>query len=92
MLLLPNLFLFFVNIEGSVYSAEEIFWVYLENKGNSEIMQGFARGALWGILPSILFFLVALFCFKREFSLVTVLVSGFTAWLAAATVHQWILK
>lgn len=69
-----------------------LIWVYLENKGDSEVMQGFARGALWGILPSILFFLVALFCFKKEFSLAIVLVSSFTAWLAAATVHQWILK
>jgi len=66
--------------------------MYLENKGDPEIMQKFARGALWGILPSILFFLVAFVCFKRQLSLPIVLVLSFGVWLSAAFVHQWILK
>ncbi len=69
-----------------------LVWMYLENKGNHQIMQDLTRGALWGILPSILFFLVAFFCFKKDFSLATVLVSSFAAWLMAAFVHQWVLK
>jgi uncharacterized membrane protein (GlpM family) len=69
-----------------------LVWMYLENKGNPEIMQDFTRGALWGILPSILFFLVAFLCFKKQLSLPIVLVSSFGVWLAAAFVHQWILK
>jgi len=67
-------------------------WVYLENKGNPVIMLGFTKGALWGILPSVLFFIVAFFCFKKEFSLATVLVSSFAVWFTAAYVHQWILR
>ncbi len=69
-----------------------LIWVYLENKGNPVIMQEFARGALWGILPSILFFLTALICFKKQLSLPLVLAAGFGVWMAAAVVHQWILK
>jgi uncharacterized membrane protein (GlpM family) len=69
-----------------------LVWMYLENNGDPDVMEGFAKGALWGILPSILFFLVALFCFKKGFSLPTVLVSSFGVWLAAAFVHQWVLK
>jgi len=69
-----------------------LVWMYLENKGDPAVMQNFAKGALWGILPSILFFLVAFFCFKRQLSLPIVLVSSFGIWLAAAFVHQWILK
>ena len=69
-----------------------LVWMYLENKGDPAVMQSFAKGALWGILPSILFFLVAFFCFKRQLSLPIVLVSSFGIWLAAAFVHQWILK
>jgi uncharacterized membrane protein (GlpM family) len=69
-----------------------LVWMYLETKGDPEIMQDFAEGALWGILPSILFFLVAFFCFKKELSLPIVLVSSFSVWLAAAFVHQWFLK
>ena len=69
-----------------------LVWVYLENKGNAEIMQAFAKGALWGILPSILFFLVALLCFKRQVSLPGVLASSFGVWLLAAIVHQWMTR
>jgi len=69
-----------------------LVWIYLENKGDPLIMQDFTRGALWGILPSVLFFLVAFVGFKREFSLGVVLVSSFAAWVSAAFVHQWILR
>ena len=69
-----------------------LVWVYLENKGDPDIMQSFAKGALRGILPSILFFLVALICFKKQVSLPGVLATSFGIWLLAAIVHQWILK
>jgi hypothetical protein len=64
-------------------------WEYLENLGAPGIMTGFAKGALWGIVPSILFFLVALLCLKMGFSLTIVLLSSFAGWLLAAVVHQW---
>lgn len=67
-------------------------WVFLENHGNPEVMQHFAKGALWGILPSILFFLVAFFCLRREFPLIAVLAASFSAWFVAAVIHQWALK
>ena len=69
-----------------------LVWVYLENKGDPEVMQRFAKGALWGIVPSILFFLVAFVCFKKHLPLPVVLASSFGVWLAAAIVHQWTLK
>jgi len=69
-----------------------LVWMYLESDGDAGIMQQFTKGALWGIVPSILFFVVALLCFKRGLPLSIVLVSSFGAWLAAALVHQWFLK
>jgi uncharacterized membrane protein (GlpM family) len=69
-----------------------LVWLYLENKGDPVIMQDFTRGAIWGILPSIFFFLVAFYCFKRNFSLPIVLILSFTAWTGAAMIHQWLLK
>ncbi len=69
-----------------------LIWMYLENEGNPKVMQSFTKGALWGILPSILFYLVAFFCFRRNLSLPIVLVASFGVWLCAAFVHQWILK
>ena len=67
-------------------------WMYLENEGNPKIMQSFAKGALWGILPSILFYVAAFFCFKRSLPLPIVLVASFGVWFLAALIHQWILK
>ena len=54
-------------------------WMYQENRGDPEIMQNFAKGALWGILPSILFFLVAVFSLKQNLSLPVVLGASLTA-------------
>ena len=67
-------------------------FVYYENRGQWQVMQGFAKGALWGILPSIAFYLVVFFCLKKEMSLAGVLGSGFAAWSAAALIHHWALK
>ena len=69
-----------------------LVWVYIENKGNSVIMQDFTKGALWGILPSMLFFLTAFFCFKKHLPLSIVLYSSFGVWLVSAVVHQIILR
>ena len=69
-----------------------LVWVYLENRGDQLVMVSFAKGALWGMLPSLLFFLVAFFCFKKGFSLPLVLGSSFLVWLTAAGVHQALLK
>ena len=33
-----------------------LVWIYLENKGDQRIMEDYTRGALWGILPIILFY------------------------------------
>ena len=67
-------------------------WVYLENKGDPVIMSGFTKGAVWGMIPSILFYFVAFFCLKKGLPLIVVLLASFAAWLLAAVVHQWLLK
>jgi uncharacterized membrane protein (GlpM family) len=69
-----------------------LVWVYIDNKGDSDIMRAFSKGALWGILPSIVFYLTAFLCFKRQFSLTVTLLASFGAWSAAALVHQLVLK
>ncbi len=69
-----------------------LIWVYLENSGNPQVMQAFAKGALWGIVPSILFFLVALLCFKKEVPLALMLAASCGIWLLAAFIHQWLTR
>lgn len=72
--------------------ALALVWLYLENRADPVLMQNFTRGALWGMLPSTLFFLTAFICFKKEFELPAVLGLSFGVWLVAALLHQWILK
>ena len=69
-----------------------LIWVYLDNPGNFSLMTDYTRGALWGIVPTILFFLAAFLCFRRQLSLCVVLPVSFGVWLVAAVVHQWLLK
>jgi uncharacterized membrane protein (GlpM family) len=69
-----------------------LVWVYFENRGDPQVMQHFAKGAFWGILPTFLFFFVAFLCLKKGFSLMGVLAASFAAWSGAACIHQWLLK
>jgi uncharacterized membrane protein (GlpM family) len=69
-----------------------LVWIYLENKGDQRVMQNYAVGALFGIAPSILFFLVALVGFKKGLPLPVVLLGSLVAWLMGAFVHQFFLR
>src|ERR1035437_9599732 len=59
-------------------------WLYSDTGGNPEVMQEYTKGALWGIVPSILFYVVALWCFKKQLPLPTVIGLSFGVWLMAA--------
>ena len=69
-----------------------LIWLYLDNPGNFSLMADYTKGAFWGILPTILFFLVAFFCFQKRLSLWIVLCASFAVWIVAAAVHQLLLK
>jgi uncharacterized membrane protein (GlpM family) len=69
-----------------------LVWVYLDNSGNPEAMQSYAKGALWGILPTIIFYAVALVCFRKRLSLPVALSASFAVWLIGAFLHQRFLK
>lgn len=68
-----------------------LVFVYRDNHGDPAAMRRFAQGAIWGILPTVLFYIVALICFQKQLPLPLVLVLSFAVWLAAACVHQWLL-
>ncbi|MFB0524594.1 MAG: DUF3147 family protein, partial [Phycisphaerae bacterium] len=36
-----------------------LVWLYVDNPGNFTLMTDYSKGALWGICPSVLFFLAA---------------------------------
>jgi len=69
-----------------------LVWLYMDNPGNFNLMTDYTKGALWGILPSILFFLMVFICFRRHLPLWIVLCASFAVWLVAAFIHQLLLK
>ncbi len=69
-----------------------LIWLSLDNPGNFNLMTDYTKGALWGIVPSMLFFLVAFICFRKQLSLWLVLCAGFAVWFVAAFIHQWLLN
>lgn len=69
-----------------------LVWLYTDHHGEPGFMVTYTRGALWGILPSIAFYLTALFCFSRQLSLPLTLAASFAVWLAGALIHQWALN
>ena len=69
-----------------------LVWLCRDNPGNFNLMTEYTKGALWGIVPSVLFFLVAFVCFHKRLSLPIVLCASFAVWLVAAFIHQLLLR
>ena len=68
-----------------------LVWLYVDNPGDSGLITNYCKGALWGIVPSVLFFLTAFICFRRQLILSIVLAISFGIWVIAAAVHQYLL-
>lgn len=73
-----------------VLSVIILVWIYSDNPGNFKLMEDYTKAALWGILPSILFFIVAYICFRNHCSVGVAVGAGFSTWLIGAFVHQWL--
>jgi len=68
-----------------------LVWLQMDNPGDFRLMTGYTRGVLWGIIPTILFFVAAHACFHRQVPFSLALAAGFGIWLAGAVVHQWLV-
>ncbi len=69
-----------------------LVWLHTDNPGNIPLMTDYTRGVLWGIIPTILFFMVAWFCFRSRTPFTITLSASFAVWLTGAAVHQWLLR
>ncbi len=75
-----------------IVSVIILVWIYSDNPGNFKLMEDFTRAALWGIIPSILFFVAAYISFVKHYPIGIVLCVSFGTWLVGAFVHQWLLR
>ena len=69
-----------------------MIWLYLDNPGDVALMENYTKGAVWGTLPSVLFFAVAFFGFHRHLPMPVVISASFGVWIAGAVLHQWLLR
>ena len=69
-----------------------LVWLYLDVEGEHTVMTSYARGTVWGTIPSILFFITVMVCFQKRLPLMTTLSAGFAVWLVGAVVHQLLLR
>jgi F0F1-type ATP synthase assembly protein I len=69
-----------------------LLWLHADHPDDYPRMAQYTKGVLWGIVPSIAFFLVVLACLNRQWPLPQVLAAGFGAWLLGAFLHQWFLR
>jgi hypothetical protein len=69
-----------------------LLWLYADNPGDRALMVGYTRGAIFGIIPSVMFYLTALVCFTKGMSLAWTMSLSFAVWLAGAFVHQLVLR
>lgn len=68
-----------------------MLWIYSDCQGDAAIMHRYCKAAVWGILPTMLFFGAALLCFHKRWPISMVLAVSFGIWAIAAAVHQWLL-
>lgn len=69
-----------------------LIWLHLDRPGDFRLMTDYTRGVLWGIIPTILFFVAAYYCFRRQFPFSLALSAGCAVWLAGAAVHHWLVR
>ena len=67
-----------------------MLWVWYENR-KPETMSRYTLGAVWGIIPAILFFITAYLCFRAKLHITVVLGLSSMVWIIAAFVHQYFL-
>ena len=67
-----------------------LIWLYAET-GDYQLAHSFTRSVLYAIVPTIFFFVTALYLFKRGTSFIMLLFVSFVVFLGAAAVHQYFL-
>ncbi len=69
-----------------------LIWLYYDNPTGLQNLSEYVRGALWGIGPSILFFLAVWLCLRSGLGMGLALSAGAVLWLGGAVAHQLLLR
>jgi hypothetical protein len=69
-----------------------LVWLYSDEPANRPLLIEYTRGVVWGIIPTVLFFLAVFVSLRKGIPFPGVLGVGFAAWFAGAAVHQYLLR
>ena len=69
-----------------------LVWLHSEAPSDQELLLSYTRGVLWGILPSVAFFLAALWFFHRRVPFGAALGLSSGVWLLGAFAHRWFVR
>ncbi len=67
-----------------------LIWLYTDT-GDYQLAASFTRSVLFAIIPTIFFFITALYLFRRGVSFAAVLAISFLVFAIAAVIHQVLL-
>lgn len=63
-------------------------WLCIENKDAQQIMLGYSRGALWGVLPSLAFFAMLFLAIRYGLPAWAAIGAAMLVWVVGAIIHQ----
>jgi uncharacterized membrane protein (GlpM family) len=66
-------------------------WIYSFEPTDYDTLSLYVKGVLWGIVPSICFFVAAHLCFKSKLPVPAALAASSFVWLVSAVIHQLLL-
>ena len=69
-----------------------LLWLASDNPGDKVLISGYTQGVLWGIVPTLIFFLATFLCLRKGMELPVALAVGGVLWLGGALLHQWALR
>jgi uncharacterized membrane protein (GlpM family) len=66
-------------------------WLATDRPGDGALT-GYLKGALWGLVPTCVFFAATYLCLRKGMGLPVALGMGGALWLGGALLHQWVLR
>lgn len=66
-----------------------LIWLYNEEPAAAQRLDNYIRGVVWGIGPTVAFFVAMLVCLRRGMGFPPALGIAGLAWLAGAGLHHW---
>lgn len=69
-----------------------LLWLHHDNPADKVLLPAYVEGVFFGVIPTLLFFGAVWFCLKKGFQFPATLIVSFAVWIAAALLHQLLLK